>query len=77
MSTIDVLKFQLRHIPTMPLELITRAWIELVLDRNDSNRTNASIDLGISQTKIRDYINKNKVVAKSSPAGRRKARDYP
>jgi transcriptional regulator with AAA-type ATPase domain len=77
MSKVDVLKFQLKNIPTMPLELITRAWIELVLDRNDSNRTNASIDLGISQTKIRDYINKNKVVAKSSPAGRRKARDYP
>jgi transcriptional regulator with AAA-type ATPase domain len=77
MSKVDVLKFQLKNIPTMPLELLTRAWIELVLERNDSNRTNASIDLGISQTKIRDYINKNKVVAKSSPAGRRKARDYP
>lgn len=77
MSKVDVLKFQLKNIPTMPLELLTRAWIELVLERNDFNRTNASIDLGISQTKIRDYINKNKVVAKRSPAGRRKARDYP
>lgn len=77
MSKVDVLKFQLKNIPTMPLELLTRAWIELVLERNDSNRTHASIELGISPTKIRDYINKNKVNAKSSPSGRRKARDYP
>lgn len=53
------------------LETLSRAWIEITLERNDYNRSRSCIDLGISLAKMRAYIIQGKINVKASPAGKR------
>jgi hypothetical protein len=53
------------------LEALSRAWIEITLERNDYNRSRSCIDLGISLAKMRAYIIQGKITVKDSPAGKR------
>lgn len=65
------IKKQLSHVETVSLETITRTWIEIVLERNNFNRTRSCIELGISSSKMRTYITEKKIKAEPSPAGKR------
>jgi transcriptional regulator with AAA-type ATPase domain len=52
----DLIKHHLRKLPAVSVEAVTRAWIELVLERHKGNRTTACKDLDISICKIRAWI---------------------
>ncbi len=50
------IKSELRKLPNITLEALNIAWIEIVLERNNGNRTAACKDLNISICKIRTWI---------------------
>jgi transcriptional regulator with PAS, ATPase and Fis domain len=56
MSEYELVKHYMREVPTAPLEMITRAWIEIVLERSRGNQTAACRALIISICKIRNWI---------------------
>jgi transcriptional regulator with AAA-type ATPase domain len=56
MNELDLIKHHLKQLPGGSLELIDKAWIEVVLERNNGNRTAACRSLGISICKIRSWI---------------------
>jgi len=50
------IKNHLAKLPTVSLELLTKTWIEIILERNNGNRTLSCRHLGISLCKIRTWI---------------------
>lgn len=63
------IKKHLEKLPTITLEALNKVWIEIILDRNDGNRSLSCLHLGISICKIRAWIIEKNIKAPKSVLG--------